>query len=77
MRIAGRCREPEARAASRGRGSALSTVSLNNFTITASEKMLKAQVPAKAPIPTAVTSNLAHYRSGTARTTFITDRLTR
>ena len=51
-------------------------VSLNNFTITPREKTERAQEPANAPTPTAVTSNLAQKRSGTARTTFMADRLT-
>ena len=63
-------------AASRGLGSAPSTVSENSFTITASENTDRAHEPANAPIPTAVTRSFAQNRSGTARTTFMTDRLT-
>ena len=47
-------------------------VSLKSLTITASEKTDNAHDPAKAPMPMAVTSNLAQNRSGTARTTFMT-----
>ena len=75
MRTAGVWRPPAARAASSGSGSAASTVSLNSLTITASEKIVSAQAPAKAPIPIAVTSNLPHIRSGTARTMLMTTRL--
>ena len=44
--------------------------------MTASENTDRAQDPAKAPMPTAVTNSLAQNRSGTARTTFMIDRVT-
>ena len=67
------CVDPVALAASIGPGSILSIVSDNNLPIIANENIIKANTPAKGPMPTATVKSIAQNKSGIVLTKFKKD----